>query len=51
MRYHPHSDEDVARLLRTLGKPSLDSLFDSIPAELRLKRPLELPDPLDERGL
>ncbi len=51
MRYHPHSDEDVSRLLAVLGKPSLDSLFDSIPAALRLQRPLELPEALDERGL
>ncbi len=51
MRYHPHSDEDVSRLLAVLGKPSLDSLFESIPAGLRLKRSLELPEALDERGL
>ena len=51
MRYHPHSDEDVERLLAALGKPSLDSLFDSIPESLRLSRPLDLPAPLDERGL
>ncbi len=51
MRYHPHTDADVRRLLSAIGAPSLDLLFDSIPAPLRLERPLRLPPPIDEHAL
>ena len=51
MRYHPHTDADVRRMLAAVGAPSLDALFASIPDALKLKRPLRLPEPADERGL
>ena len=51
MRYHPHAEEDVKRVLALVGKKSLDELFTSIPKELQLSRPLDIPPPLDERGL
>ncbi|MHB8418769.1 MAG: aminomethyl-transferring glycine dehydrogenase subunit GcvPA [Myxococcales bacterium] len=51
MRYHPHTDADVARLLAAVGAPSLEALFSSVPEALRLSRPLRLPEPLDERAL
>ncbi|HEY3448943.1 MAG TPA: aminomethyl-transferring glycine dehydrogenase subunit GcvPA [Myxococcales bacterium] len=51
MRYHSHSDADVAWMLQACGVPSLDALFDSIPKELQLKRPLEVPAAMDERAL
>ncbi len=51
MRYHPHTEADVQRLLATIGVPSLDALFSSIPEGLKLKRALRLPEPIDERGL
>ncbi|MHB1844610.1 MAG: aminomethyl-transferring glycine dehydrogenase subunit GcvPA [Deltaproteobacteria bacterium] len=51
MRYHPHTEADVTRLLAAIGAPSLDALFAPIPEPLRLKRPLRLPPPLDERSL
>jgi glycine dehydrogenase subunit 1 len=51
MRYHPHSPEDITAMLSAIGVPSLDALFDSIPEELQLKRPLELPPALDEHSL
>ncbi len=51
MRYHPHSDSDVAWMLKTIGVGSLDALFDSIPKDLQLKRPLDIPAAMDERAL
>ncbi len=51
MRYHPHAEADVERVLGLLGKRSLDDLFTSIPQKLQLARPLAIPPPLDERGL
>ena len=51
MRYHPHTDADVVRLLAAVGAPSLEALFAPIPEALRLSRPLRLPEPLDERAL
>jgi glycine dehydrogenase subunit 1 len=40
--------EQEQAMLDALGAPSNDSLFDSIPADLRLKRPLDLPAALTE---
>ena len=38
-------------MLDAIGAPSIDSLFDPIPNELRLKRDLNLPAPLTELEL
>jgi len=46
--YIPHTESDVAAMLRTIGVASVDELFDAIPAPLRLDKPLSLPEPLDE---
>ena len=35
MHYLPHTPEDVARALKLIGAPSIDALFEDIPAELR----------------
>jgi glycine dehydrogenase subunit 1 len=51
MRYIPHTDDDVARLLKACGKKSVEELFASIPANLRLKRPLGCGEPMDEATL
>ena len=48
MRYHPHTPEDIRAMLDAIGAESLDALFRSIPARLRLSRPLELPPAADE---
>jgi glycine dehydrogenase subunit 1 len=50
VRYIPHTDDDVARMLRVVGKPSVASLFEHIPERLRAKRPLDIA-PLDEGSL
>jgi glycine dehydrogenase subunit 1 len=51
MRYIPHTDGDIARLLHAIGASSVDELFASIPVELRPKDALDLPPPLDETAL
>lgn len=50
MRYLPHTAGDVERMLGTIGKPSIESLFAHIPDRLRAKRPLDI-EPLDEVSL
>src|SRR6476620_7248155 len=50
MRYIPHTNEDVQRMLRVIGKPSVASLFEHIPDRLRTKRALDIA-PLDEGSL
>ncbi|RMH40422.1 MAG: glycine dehydrogenase (aminomethyl-transferring) [Deltaproteobacteria bacterium] len=44
------SDADVADMLRVIGAPSLDALIDqTVPADIRLGRPLDLPPAAGER--
>ena len=57
----PHSDTflsrhigpspaDVRAMLAVLGYPSLDALIDAtVPASIRLRRPLDLPAPMSEQ--
>jgi glycine cleavage system P protein (glycine dehydrogenase) subunit 1 len=51
LRYHPHTPGDVEAMLAAAGAKSLDDLFRSIPAPLRLRRPLDVPPALDEISL
>ena len=52
MRYIPHTDADVTRMLGAAGFGSLDELFAAlIPDRVRLRRPLDLPPALDEPTL
>ena len=48
MRYLPHTEEDIAAMLRVVGVPSLDDLFGSVPAAYRQQAALDLPGPLSE---
>ncbi len=50
-RYIPLSDGDRAAMLRDIGVGSIDELFNSIPAGLRLKGDLDIPGPLSEMDL
>ncbi len=43
-RYTSATDGDRAAMLEAIGVDSIDDLFSDIPGELRLDRPLELPD-------
>jgi len=51
LRYHPHTPEDVRAMLDVIGARSVFELFRSIPAPLRLGRPLDVPPALDEIAL
>jgi glycine dehydrogenase subunit 1 len=51
LRYHPHTPEDVRAMLDVIGTKSVSDLFRSIPAPLRLQRPLQVPPALDEIAL
>ncbi|HVJ85557.1 MAG TPA: aminomethyl-transferring glycine dehydrogenase subunit GcvPA [Caulifigura sp.] len=51
MAYLFTTPEQQRQMLETIGAESIDSLFDSIPADLRLKRPLDLPPAMSELEL
>ncbi len=51
MRYLPHTPEEIAAMLRVIGKGSVDELFEQIPEEARLARPLGIESHLDEPNL
>ena len=47
-RYIPLTETEKQQMLQAVGVSSMEDLFASIPANLRLKRPLCLPGPLSE---
>ena len=51
MRYLPHTPDEIRSMLASIGVPSIDTLFDVIPAEVRLGRPLAIEPSLDEARL
>ncbi len=51
MRFLATQAEDVQTMLAAIGVRSVDALFEDIPEELRLKAPLDLPDPCSELEL
>jgi glycine dehydrogenase subunit 1 len=48
LRYIPNSPEERIEMLEAIGLGSAEELFDSIPHELRLQRPLNTPAALSE---
>ena len=48
MRYIPNSPEERVEMLEAIGLSSAEQLFESIPHELRLQRPLNTPAALSE---
>ncbi len=48
MRYIPNASEDVREMLEVIGIDSIDRLFDTIPAEVKLDAFLDLPGPWSE---
>lgn len=48
MPFIPHTDEDVTHMLAAIGAPSIDALFDEIPAELRSGKLTQVPAALTE---
>ncbi|HXC69154.1 MAG TPA: aminomethyl-transferring glycine dehydrogenase subunit GcvPA [Pyrinomonadaceae bacterium] len=51
MRYIPNSPEERKEMLQAIGLESAEALFDSIPQDLLLKRPLNTPAALSETEL
>jgi glycine dehydrogenase subunit 1 len=51
MAYIANTPDDVRVMLGTIGLDSLDQLFDMIPPDYRLQRPLAVPDALSEMEL
>ncbi len=45
----PHTDEEIARMCGVVGIASVDELLNVLPGELRLTRPLRLPEALSEQ--
>ncbi len=50
-RYIPHTEEDIQAMLEFVGAKRVEDLFEMIPKEYRLTKPLDLPDPLSEPDL
>jgi glycine dehydrogenase subunit 1 len=48
MDYTPHTDEDIRAMLDTIGVDDIDSLFGSIPSNVKLGRPLAVPPAMAE---
>lgn len=48
MPFIPHTEDDVREMLATIGVPSINALFDEIPADLRAKGLTQVPDALSE---
>ncbi len=51
MRYLPHTDDEIRSMLQTIGVPSVDALFEDVPAAHRLGRPLAVEAALPEAQL
>jgi glycine dehydrogenase subunit 1 len=48
MLYLPHTSEDIASMLKTVGVDELDDLFSTVPEDCRFKGDLKLPEALTE---
>jgi glycine dehydrogenase subunit 1 len=48
MPYIPQTDDDQQAMLEAIGVASLEELFETVPSELRLDRPLDLPAAMGE---
>ncbi|MBI1322030.1 aminomethyl-transferring glycine dehydrogenase subunit GcvPA [bacterium] len=51
MAYTPHTPEDIAEMLAAIGAGTVEELFDVVPEDLRLKRPLAVPAAMSELDL
>lgn len=51
MRYTSLTPEERLQMLRVIGVETIQELFDCIPRELRLKRPLKLPEAVPETDI
>jgi glycine dehydrogenase subunit 1 len=51
MPYIPHTESDVAEMLKTIGVASIDDLFVEIPDNLKLKGNMNVAPGMDEYAL
>lgn len=51
LRYIPHTEEDCQEMLGAIGSKTIEDLFEIIPKEYRLSKPLNLPNPVSESDL
>lgn len=51
LRYLPHTEEDIQKMLKAIGLETMEDLFKNIPKEYRLSKSLDLPRPLSESDL
>lgn len=49
MRFFPHTDDDVKRMLDVVGLPSIENLFDTLPKEVVMTEDYDLPSALSEK--
>jgi glycine dehydrogenase subunit 1 len=48
VNFAPHTEDEIVEMLSAIGATSLDELFDQIPVDVRLQRPLDIPDGISE---
>ena len=48
MRYLPHTTDEIAAMLKVIGKNNLDELFSPVPENCRHQCDLNLPEPISE---
>ena len=48
MPFIPHTEAEISEMLGAIGAPSIDALFEEIPASLRIKSLAAIPDALTE---
>jgi glycine dehydrogenase subunit 1 len=51
LRYIPNTEEDIRKMLDVIGVKKREDLFQTIPKESRLSKPLNLPEPRSELDL
>lgn len=51
MKFIPHTQNEIEEMMRYIGISNLDELFIDIPDEIKIKKNLDLPEPISELKL
>lgn len=51
MPFIPHTQDDISEMLNVIGAPTIEALFDEIPADLRCKPLSGIPDAMSEMAI